>query len=332
MYTFIKTRRVWVWLVFMVILEVSGLWYLKVLPYSRIEVVNTNRVEDLYWNPRQSPDGRYFSPGGITHYLVNPEYHSLQRYREVVPPELRVQGPVKMDDVVRLRQWARAQFRYEISLANYAMFDYEKTIALLKPNGGGGICDAFVTFFVGAALSAGIPARIVHLLSTDGRDYRGHYVTEAWVDEFQKWVVVDVLYNAQYYVGGRPASVMEVRRAYLRPEEKGRPRVIRNGSVTLPHNPRGLESHFNNISVIPRTDFGEYGLPFFGRKFFSSLLGKKLYFIHWVGENGRPLGETERTLRAATLVFMPVIIVAVAGVALFRRKRRFHGKQVLQIE
>jgi hypothetical protein len=310
MYLFRKSRK---WLIFLSVLvsiEAGGLWYLKYLPYSRIDVVNTERREDLYWNPRQSPDGWFRSPGGILHYLVKENYPSLRNYRKIVPEKLNPGKFVQVEEVVRLRQWVRDQFRYESYLSGYGMFDYEKTISLRKQERGGGICDAFVTFFVGSALSVGIPARVVHLQS---KDWQGHYISEVWVDELGKWIAVDVLLNALYYLDGKPVSALEGHLSYRDPRKRGKLKMVRNGSTTQPNNFGVILERFANISVVNRTDFKEYGIPFFG---------KKLQFVHFADNQTPRLGRQERILRPITLILLPGFILVCMGVMLISIYRR----------
>ena len=308
--TIFGVRRIWwVCLILLVMVEAAGLAYLKALPYSRIEVINTSQLSDLYWNPRQSPNGIFRSPGGVVHKLVGAGYAHLEGYRSIIPAEILPQEKVRLIDVVRLRQWSRKQFRYSRDLGGFAMFDYKKTLSLRKPNGVGGLCDAFVTFFVGSALSVGIPARVVHLLAQDGG---GHYVAEAWVDEFQKWVMMDVLENTMYYVEGKPASAFEVRRALFHSNGRGRPRLERHGA-SFPKIAQERISNFRHVLIVNRADFGEYGISFFG---------KKLLYVHLVDSKSSPLGEMERVLRPLTLILLPGFLLANIGMIAFNFKRK----------
>jgi transglutaminase-like putative cysteine protease len=77
-----------------------------------------------------------------------------------------------------------------------------------------GACCRFGYVLAGALLSIGIPARLVSLQASFS-DGLGHIMVEAWVDELNKWVLVDATTDTTFRVNENYASLLEVRQALV---------------------------------------------------------------------------------------------------------------------
>jgi len=95
-----------------------------------------------------------------------------------------------------------------------------------------GACRRFGYILAGALVSVGIPARLVSLQAffTDGL---GHIMVEAWIDDLNKWILVDPTTDTMFLVDGRYASLLELRKALLS-GSLDRIRFERNGSILEP--------------------------------------------------------------------------------------------------
>lgn len=289
--------------------EVTGLLYLRKLPFSRINVINTTTLEDIYWNPVLARGNSYRSPSGIDYFIVGPHYDILPDIRSVISeemPNLENNNSTLMK-AIKLRKWVRSKIEFGHPLTQYEMFDYHKSFELM--DSGKGLCDAFSILFVGAALSMDIPTRLVHLTTTGGPGAGGHYVVEVWIRELNKWVMIDVLYNCRYEIDGMPLSALEIHNAYFINHVK--PTIVRDSSKTLPDpnkNSGALKSLYKHIQIINRTDLDEYGIAWFD---------KKLKFINWVDAVSPPLGRMEKILRLLLCIVLPVSGAIVFAIFIF---------------
>ena len=98
----------------------------------------------------------------------------------------------------------------------------------LKP----GACRRFGYVLAGALLSVEIPARLVSLQAFL-KDGLGHIMVEAWIEELNKWVLVDATADTMFIVDGEYASLLELRRALLA-RKLDSIRFERNGSWLEP--------------------------------------------------------------------------------------------------
>ena len=72
------------------------------------------------------------------------------------------------------------------------------------------MCVHYAVAFVSACQSLGIPARCAALMGTPN-GYDGHFVAEVWLDEYQKWIMVDPNCDAMFFSNGYPLSIDEIR-------------------------------------------------------------------------------------------------------------------------
>ncbi|MFW6157854.1 MAG: hypothetical protein ACOC8E_00680 [Planctomycetota bacterium] len=78
-----------------------------------------------------------------------------------------------------------------------------------RPGKIGRMCTTRGAFFVQCATALGYPARVC---------IWSHCIAEAWVDDLGKWVAFDPSGGHYFVVNGRPASMLEVAKAYKNPD------------------------------------------------------------------------------------------------------------------
>jgi hypothetical protein len=290
-----------------VALEALGLAWLKELPFSRIQVINVNREQDLYWTPRPGQWNEHIGPPGVAQSIVAPDYSVLRSYRQAIRNDPSVDLKSETTDLrlaVALRQWARDQYDFNAGSGRLGMFDYDALLRNRLREGSfreSGLCDAFSTLFVGACLAFGLPARVIHLNTSAGIESQGHYTAEVYLSDHQQWVVMDPLYNCYYTAEGRPLSALDLhrfaRRGQALSEIKVQPSRAATDPVGLP-----LDRYYQHFQVVARTDFDHYGL---------NLFRDKLLFLNWTGDGAAPLGRQEEVLRLLLFFIWPPLVLAV---------------------
>ena len=251
--------------------------YVHVLSFWRCTVINTNNahlINERGGGPRQ-----------------NPRTIGLLRFRRRIAPLLRPDWKT-VDTIVALRHWARTQQSSDRELWRFPpdadSGDVDPGILLeqqhaLKP----GACRRFGYILAGALVSAGIPARLVSLQAffTDGL---GHIMVEAWVDDLNKWILVDPTADTMFLIDGRYASLLELRKALLS-GSLDRIRFERNGSILEPA---------PNMKYF--TEISRHAFVFTNECFFTDPPRTKASLwrtrvIHYVDEHATPYPESTRT-------------------------------------
>lgn len=310
------SRLLSVALLAMIAVEVLGLVYLKRLPFSRITVLNYDVESDLYWHPQPGMRSEFTDSRGVTHVIVEPDYGVLRRYGDDLKTELGddlAAAATDLDRAVLLRRWARDQYEFSDAAGKVRMFDYDALRqGRLEP--GGVLCDGFATLLVGAALSRGLPARLVHLNTTGGVDSEGHYVAEIYLRAIEQWVVQDPANNC-YYADrgtGAPLSALDLHRLARQNLAKVEARVERGGATT-PLIGIDPDRYYRHFQIVNRTDLDRYRLHLFG---------PKLLFLNWVGDGAAAVGQKEAVLRVAFLFVWPACCLVVGGVLILGARPR----------
>ena len=166
----------------------------------------------------------------------DPRAPGLIRFRKEIAHVLKP-GSRQLDHIAALRHWVRTQQSQDRRLW---MFDPSADSGAVDPetllreqrNRKPGACRRFGYLLQGTLLASGIPARLVSLQAFV-HDGLGHIMVEAWVDELNKWILVDATTDTMFLVDGRYASLLELRRALLTGDSK-RIRFERNGSDLEP--------------------------------------------------------------------------------------------------
>lgn len=148
----------------------------------------------------------------------DPNAPGLIRFRAQIAPLLKP-GWGTLNKIAVVRHWARIQQPDDRRVWNFPPWadsgDVDPEILLQQQRASKpGACRRFGYVLAGALLSIGIPARLVSL-QPSFRDGFGHIMVEAWVDELNKWVLVDAMTDTRFQTNGNYASLLELRRALV---------------------------------------------------------------------------------------------------------------------
>ena len=285
--------------------------YVHALSCWRCSVEDTNNAQLI----NERGNGTRQNPGTI----------GLLRFRERVAPLLRP-GWKTVDKVVALRHWARSQQSSDRKLWRFSpdadSGDVDPGILLEQQHAlTPGACRRFGYVLAGALVSVGIPARLVSLQAffTDGS---GHIMVEAWVDDLNKWILVDPTTDTMFLVDGQHASLLELREALLS-GRLDRIRFERNGSILEPA-----------PSMKYCTRISRHAFFFMNECFFTDPPRTKASVwrtrvIHYVDEHATPYPEFARRMLlvgvvaflACASLFFCVAIVFAARLTLRKRSR-----------
>ena len=250
--------------------------YVHVLSFWRCTVINTNNADLIHERgdgPRQ-----------------NPETIGLLRFRRRIAPLLRPDSKT-VDTIAALRHWARTQQSSDRDLWRFPpeadSGDVDPGLLLeqqyaLTP----GACRRFGYILAGALVSAGIPARLVSLQAFF-KDGLGHIMVEAWVDDWNKWILVDPTADTMFLVDGRCASLLELRNALLS-GSPDRIRFERNGSILEP------APNLKYFAEIARHAFVFTNECFFTDPPRTKASLWRTRVIHYVDEHATPYPESAR--------------------------------------
>jgi len=251
--------------------------YVHALSFWRSTVVNTNNahlINERGGGPRQDP-----------------RTIGLLRFRRRIAPLLRPDWKT-VDTIAALRHWARTQQSSDRELWRFPRDadsgDVDPEILLeqqhaLMP----GACRRFGYILAGALVSAGIPARLVSLKASF-TDSLGHIMVEAWVDDLNKWILVDPTADTMFLVDGRYASLLELRKALLS-GSLDRIRFERNGSILEP------APNMKYFTEISRHAFVSTNECFFTDPPRTKASLWRTRVIHYVDEHATPYPESART-------------------------------------
>ncbi len=229
------------------------------------------------------------------------------------------------DKYTALRAWVREQIPYKDPVMK-SEWDAQKILKAVWNNPSVGfICDAFAATYVSACVSVGLNARMIHL--GDDRDF-GHYATEVWSDDHQKWVFMDPLYNWHFTLDGLPLSAVELHDLWKQ-DALGKLEKWGNNSEKLDHDSRPLD-YFNLLRDIQVVN---------GNNFLSSphtsvldLLTYKIRYIRWVDDMNPPYIRSDLAYRIGFFYYLPkalrvfIIPLVLPGLLLVFTVRSFKHK------
>lgn len=111
----------------------------------------------------------------------------------------------QFEAIVRLNGWAHRQWVSGGSFY-YPPWDAVEILDLAREHDNRGFCAQYAIVLLQACQSLGIHARYV--------DLPGHFVVAVWSDDFDRWVVLDPLYDIHYEKDGIPMRGREIYGAY----------------------------------------------------------------------------------------------------------------------
>jgi len=148
-----------------------------------------------------------------------PDCALLAELRSAVPREVRsVTDP--WERALALSSWVSARWRYHNTDdgIEYVPWDPLTILSWGRADHGQemdapvGMCVHYGIVFVSAALSLGLPARSICLSDTIN-GMLGHFISEVWIEKWEKWCQVDANCDIVYVRDGVPLSVAELHRA-----------------------------------------------------------------------------------------------------------------------
>jgi hypothetical protein len=149
----------------------------------------------------------------------DPESPDQEDLRAMLPLALHEPVPL-MERVRALMTWVCTSWEYRCNYdaIQYAPWDPQTIIAWGKAKQGHAgqptivMCVHYAVAFSSFCNAIGIPARCAALMgSLNGQD--GHFVSEVWFDEFNKWVMVDPNMDAILFKGEVPLSIGEIQQS-----------------------------------------------------------------------------------------------------------------------
>jgi Transglutaminase-like superfamily len=128
-------------------------------------------------------------------------------------------------------------------------------------------CRAFSYALVGAALGAGIPARVIIVMESFFKTRQpSHVMAELWAQELNRWVLVDAMLDDIYFADGVPASAGQIYAA-IQNGDLHKVSVLRSG-IQMPYpKPDDLRRQFRNLFIsLTNAVFDGYQVSFFSSK------------------------------------------------------------------
>jgi hypothetical protein len=235
-----------------------GLWSLSRLNFVRSTVRNISEI-----GPLAAPDLAGF-------IRQDPACPQIEYFRSLA----RLDSGHKVDlaAAIRVCRWVHEQQKrgeswkpHLATTAERVRGDIDDPIDLLLAmrNGTWATCRNFSFLMVAAIQLVGMRGRVVIASPTHWKTIDGHVMTEVWIPNMGKWVLMDPMWNVHYRIGGIPASASEVYKAVQQGKQA---RIERVGppNAWQPADSRLMFTHL----YIAMTDafFDGYGVRFFGRK------------------------------------------------------------------
>ena len=146
----------------------------------------------------------------------------LESLRKIVPPRARDQGPL-LERIRALSSWLSTSWEHTgpanpaVSVV-YGPWDAETILAWGKARSGHNgyrpmvMCVHYAAAFVSSCQCVGIPARCVVVTGAVNKGC-GHFVSEVWSDEHDKWIMVDPNTDSIMWKDGVPLSLTEIQQA-----------------------------------------------------------------------------------------------------------------------
>lgn len=133
----------------------------------------------------------------------NPRLRLLRKREKL--DEVIAPGKTQLEKLVLLRNWTNRQWKNRGAFY-YPAWDAVEILDLARGKKNYGFCAQYAIVYLQACQSLGLHARYAGIA--------GHIFTEAWSDEYDKWVVMDPNNDIHYEKNGLPLSGMEVYDAY----------------------------------------------------------------------------------------------------------------------
>ena len=134
---------------------------------------------------------------------------------------------LKKDDdeikkIIELKKWAVRNLSFKGEMIKTREFDYLDCLEIIekaKSNGNALNCRYITLVFTQILLTMGFKARLICCMSMDLRDTECHWVTEVYINQLRKWIVVDIPLDFFYFdAKGNLLNLIEMRRMIVKGE------------------------------------------------------------------------------------------------------------------
>ena len=146
----------------------------------------------------------------------NAGHPRLDDLRKIIPPKIH-RASRRIDQIRLLASWISMGWEHSGSggAAQYGPWDAETILNWGSTQKGHNnqrpivMCVHYAVAFVSFCQALAIPARCVPLMGTPNGS-NGHFVAEVWLDEHQKWAMVDPNCDAMLFKDNVPLSTAEI--------------------------------------------------------------------------------------------------------------------------
>lgn len=200
-----------------------------------------------------------------------------------------------------LRRWVREQIPFK-DMVIKPHWDAQRILQTVwNDSGVGFICDAYAATYTSSCISVGLNARMMHLESIDGR---GHYATEVWSDDYNKWVFMDPLFDWYFTIDGVPLSTLELHNLWKAGEWNT---VDKNDGYENTADYKDIPeekyfSLFHDIQLVNANDF--LSNPFTS---VIDLLTFKIRYIRWIDESNPKYNKASLATKIILYYYLPKI-------------------------
>jgi hypothetical protein len=121
----------------------------------------------------------------------------------------------EFEAILRVMNWVAAQWPHSTP-DPYPPWDAITILDWIRSGRTGGFCGQYAQVMLQSLAALGIVGRYVEIGSVDNP--YGHFVMEAWSNDFNKWVVLDADYNTHFELDGVPMSALDLHDALINNE------------------------------------------------------------------------------------------------------------------
>jgi len=241
------------------LVEIIGIIFITRFPYGvNLELISGN-PHDFYWNPEDK---------NVNFRFENPNLPEIKWLRKRLIPVVKNKKS-DLERAVAIRKWTRAQIKFGTPEK-----DSDWNPIKILENAKKGVtylCDEYAALFGVASYSVGLYARVLFVKKNK---QAGHFLNEVWLKEYQKWAIIDPLFNcivvnAETFT---PLSALEIHNG-----EKEDFMVLRQGSETEPDPlKRNYLDYFRSFTLVLSNDFISRPQNFF----FLLLKGPRKFLLY----------------------------------------------------
>jgi hypothetical protein len=180
---------------------------------------------------------------------------------------------------IAIGRWVREQIPFKDPVMK-SRWDAQRILqAVWRDLTIGFMCDAYAATYVSACISAGLNARMMHLSSVEGN---GHYATEIWSDDYNKWIFMDPLFGCCFIMAGIPLSTVELHNLWKdkRLEDVEKRYYDETARVSFDTSKKEYFNLFHDIQLVNSNDFLSNPLDSA-----FDLITLKVRYMRWIDES-----------------------------------------------